>query len=75
MKDKKTYKSSSLDFRVHKHIDSEDGVKLLEFALLNNLNIYLPTRTPEDGEIKQSWGHNFINAFKKANNKPYPKYI
>ena len=70
----KTYKSSNLDFRVNKHIDSKDGVKLLEFALQNELNIYLPTRTPEDGKIKENWGNKFINSFKKANNKPYPKY-
>jgi methionyl-tRNA formyltransferase len=75
MKEIKTYKSSNLNFRVTKHIDSKNGVKLLEFALQNDLNIYLPTRTPEDGKIKKEWGDKFINSFKKANNKPYPKYI
>jgi methionyl-tRNA formyltransferase len=74
MKQIDTHKPSKLDFRVNKHIDSKKGIKLLKFALHNNLNIYLPTRNLEDSKIKKEWDDTFISSFKRANNEPYPKY-
>lgn len=73
--DKKEYRSSKIDIRVGKHIDSKLGTELLEWALKHNLNIYMPPRTKEDGLIKKEWGNEFISNFKIANNNPYPKYF
>lgn len=73
--DKKQYPSSKIDIRVNKHIDSKLGVQLLDFALKNNLNIYMPPRTKEDGIVKENWDEAFISNFKIANDNPYPKYF
>tara|TARA_B110000211_G_scaffold163203_1_gene184327 strand:+ start:1243 stop:1986 length:744 start_codon:yes stop_codon:yes gene_type:complete len=70
-----SYKSSKIDIKVSKHIDSKVGVELLQFCLDNNLNVYMPPRTSEDGEVKEAWGDDFIERFKKGNNSPYPKYF
>ena len=70
-----SYKSSKIDIKVSKHIDSKVGVELLQFCLDNNLNVYMPPRTSEDGEVKEMWGDDFIERFKKSNNSPYPKYF
>lgn len=70
-----SYKSSKIDIKVSKHIDSKVGVELLQFCLDNNLNVYMPPRTSEDGEVKEMWGDDFIERFKKGNNSPYPKYF
>jgi methionyl-tRNA formyltransferase len=71
--DNKEYKSSRVDIKVSKYIDSKTCIGLLQFALENNLNIYLPPRTPEDGKIKKEWENEFIENFKIANDKPYLK--
>ena len=70
-----SYKSSKIVIKVSKHIDSKVGVELLQFCLDNNLNVYMPPRTSEDGEVKEMWGDDFIERFKKGNNSPYPKYF
>lgn len=73
--DKKEYRTSKIDIRVGKHIDSKLGVELLQFALKHNLNIYMPPRTKDDGLIKEEWGTEFIYNFKLANDNPYPKHF
>lgn len=73
--DTKDYPSSKTHIKVSKEIDSKLGVEVLEWALKNNLNIYMPPRTKEDGCIKEEWGDEFISNFKKANDFPYPKYF
>lgn len=71
-RDTKEYKSSKIDIKISKHIDSKVCIRLLQYALDNNLNIYLPPRTLEDGKIKEEWGEDFIKKFKLANDNPYP---
>lgn len=73
--DEISHKSSSIDVKVSKHIDTKIGVELLQFCLDNDLNVYMPPRTSEDGKVKEIWGDDFIERFKKANNSPYPKYF
>jgi methionyl-tRNA formyltransferase len=73
--DETQHKSSKIDVKVSKHIDSKVCVELLQFCLDNDLNVYLPPRTAEDGKIKNEWGDEFIDRFKKANDEPYPKYF
>lgn len=67
--------SSKIHLRVSKHIDTKIGVEILKWALDNGLNIYMPSRTKEDGKIKLEWGEQFIERFKTANDFPYPKYF
>jgi methionyl-tRNA formyltransferase len=69
------YKSSKIDIKVSKGIDTKVGVELLQFCLDNNLNVYMPPRAKEHGEVKNEWGVEFIERFKKANDLPYPKYF
>lgn len=73
--DELSHKSSAIDIKVNKHIDTKVGVELLQFCLDNNLNVYMPPRTSDDGRVKEEWGTDFIEKFKKANNLPYPKYF
>lgn len=73
--DEKEYPTSKTHIKVTKEIDSKIGVQILEFALKNNLNIYMPPRTKEDGIVKGEWGDEFISIFKKANDFPYPKWF
>jgi methionyl-tRNA formyltransferase len=63
------------DVRVSKHTDSFQTINILKYCLENNLNIYLPPRTEIDGLINKKWESDFINTFKIANNKPYPRWI
>jgi methionyl-tRNA formyltransferase len=72
--DSNEYKSSKIDVKVSKGIDTKVGVELLKFCMDNNLNVYMPPRTKEDGVIFEKWGSEFIENFKKANDNPYPKY-
>jgi len=62
------------DIRVAKHTDSHKVKEILEYCLANNLSVYLPPRTPEDGLIKTHWPEEFKTFFKVANNNPYPKW-
>ena len=52
----------NIDMAIFEHLD-------------NNLNIYMPPRTPDDSVIKSHWPKKFIDVFKIAQNKPYPKWI
>ncbi len=63
------------DIKLSKNIDSFKAVEILEYAIKNNLSIYMPTRTPLDSLVKKEWSHNFKEVFKLANNTPYPKWI
>ncbi|MAG26596.1 hypothetical protein CMI47_13720 [Candidatus Pacearchaeota archaeon] len=63
------------DVRVSKHTDSFQTINILKYCLENNLNVYLPPRTKNDGIINKNWSSDFINTFKIANNNPYPKWI
>lgn len=73
--DTNQYKSSKIDVKVSKGIDTKVGVELLQFCLDNNLNVYMPPRAKEHGEVKNEWGTEFVEKFKKANDFPYPKYF
>ena len=61
--------------KINKHTDSYKAINLLKHSLDNNLNIYMPPRTPDDSVIKSHWPKKFIDVFKIAQNKPYPKWI
>lgn len=60
--------------RVPKKKDSQEVVKILKFSLDNNISVYLPPRKPEESVIKKEWSADFREAFKIANDYPYPKY-
>ena len=62
------------DVRIAKHTDSHKVKEILEYCLANNLSVYLPPRTPEDGLVKNHWPENFKTFFKVANHNPYPKW-
>ena len=34
----------------------------------------MPSRTPDDGVVDDTWPIDFIRTFKIANNFPYPKW-
>ena len=67
-------KNKRWSVRVAKHTDSHSAIKILKFCKNNNLPIYLPSRTPDDGYVIDSWPREFIDVFKIANNAPYPKW-
>ena len=60
------------EVRVAKGTDSKKVSTVLNNCLDNDINIYLPPRTPDVGFIKCSWDDDFIESFKKANDSPYP---
>lgn len=60
--------------RISKHTDSEIAIELMRTCLENNLCIYMPPRTIEDGELKNHWSEEFKTVFKIAQNEPYPTY-
>ena len=60
--------------RVAKHTDSHKAVELLRYCKENNLPVYMPPRTLEDGYLDPSWPPQFIKSFKIANDHPYPKW-
>ena len=60
--------------RVPKKKDSQEVVKILKFSLNNNISVYLPPRSPEESVLKKEWNSDFAEAFKIANDYPYPKY-
>ena len=67
--------NSKWNVKINKHTDSYKAISLLKHSLDNNLNIYMPPRTPEDSVIKSHWPKKFIDVFKIAQDKPYPKWI
>ena len=67
--------NSKWNVKINKHTDSYKAITLLKHSLDNNLNIYMPPRTPEDSVIKSHWPKKFIDVFKIAQDKPYPKWI
>ena len=60
--------------KVNKHTDSYKAISLLKYCLDNNLNVYMPPRTPDDSVVKSHWPKKFIDVFKIAQNNPYPKW-
>ena len=60
--------------RVAKHTDSFDAISIMRHCMENNIPIYMPPRTPSDGKVKDTWPDDFVDVFKIANNKPYPKW-
>ena len=66
--------NSGWNIRIKKHTDSLKAIKVLNFCLKNNLNIYLPSRTPEDSQISDLWHNEFVETFKIANDYPYPRW-
>ena len=62
------------DIKVNKHTDSYTATKILEYCLRNNINVYMPPRTPDDCAINNSWPKKFIDLFRIAQNNPYPKW-
>ena len=63
------------NIKIAKHTDSEKATSLLRYAIDNNINIYMPPRTPDDAKIEKCWGSDFITKFKTANAFPYPCWI
>ena len=61
--------------RVAKHSDSHQATEILRYCLENKIPVYMPPRTPQDGIINKNWNKDFIEIFKIANNKPYPRWI
>ena len=72
--DYQVIKNKKWDVRIAKHTDSLKTIEILKYCLENNLNVYLPPRTENDGVINKSWNLNFKKIFKIANNYPYPKW-
>lgn len=66
--------NSRWNVKVNKHTDSRKAINLLKYCLDNNLNIYMPPRTPDDSVVKPYWSKRFIETFKIAQNHPYPKW-
>tara|TARA_R110000824_G_scaffold125871_1_gene285169 strand:+ start:1191 stop:1820 length:630 start_codon:yes stop_codon:yes gene_type:complete len=60
--------------KIAKHTDSCDVVTIFKYCIDNDINIYLPLRTPEDGLLKDEWSDDFKQVFKIANDKPYPQW-
>lgn len=60
--------------RVAKHTDSFEATAILKFCKDNKLPVYMPSRTPDDGIVDDTWPLDFISVFKIANNFPYPKW-
>jgi len=67
--------NSKWDIKIKKHTDSEFVVDILRKTLDNDLNIYLPPRRPSDSMVNKSWEKEFVEAFKKANCDPYPRWF
>ena len=63
------------DVKISKHTDSAKTIDILQYCLNNNLNVYLPPRTPADGVLKAHWSDDFKDIFKIANDIPYPRWI
>ena len=60
--------------RVAKHTDSFDAINIMRHCMENNIPIYMPPRKPSDGKVKDTWPDDFVESFKIANDKPYPKW-
>tara|TARA_Y100001937_G_scaffold96981_1_gene131927 strand:- start:1529 stop:2323 length:795 start_codon:yes stop_codon:yes gene_type:complete len=60
--------------KIAKHTDSQDVINIFKYCIDNNINIYLPPRTPDDAIVKNKWSDSFKKIFKIANNKPYPRW-
>lgn len=66
--------NSKWNIRAAKHVDSKIGAGILQHAIDNGINIYMPSRTPDDGAIKKEWDDDFVRKFKIANSSPYPNW-
>tara|TARA_R100000152_G_C6759191_1_gene183118 strand:+ start:711 stop:1436 length:726 start_codon:yes stop_codon:yes gene_type:complete len=66
--------NSKWQLKIAKHTDSYNVVNIFKYCIDNNINIYLPPRTPEDGLLKSEWSDEFKEVFKIANDKPYPQW-
>ena len=66
--------SAPATVKVSKKQDSYDVIKVLKFCLDNKISVYLPSRSPEESFVKEEWLTEFSEAFKIANDYPYPKY-
>lgn len=69
-----TKSNKQWDIKVNKHTDSYMATKILEYCLHNNMNVYMPPRTPDDCVINNNWSKKFIDLFKTAQNNPYPQW-
>ena len=59
--------------RVRKHSDSLKAIQVMKTCVENNIPIYMPPRIPQDAKIKDEWPLDFVETFRIANNKPYPR--
>lgn len=66
--------NSRWNVRISKHTDSLKAVEILKYCQNNGLSVYMPPRTPDDGQIKPEWPDEFRRTFKIANDTPYPKW-
>lgn len=66
--------NSKWNVKVARHTDSQFVVSILRKTLESGKNIYLPPRRPIDSSVDAKWEDEFIDAFKKANNSPYPRW-
>ncbi len=67
-------KNKKYDIRISKHVDSEKSLKIFREALELGMNIYMPSRNPEDSTVEQHWSACFREIFKVANDRPYPRW-
>ena len=67
--------NSKWNIKIKKHLSSQFVVDILRKTLDNGYNIYLPPRTPKESKVDEDWRSDFIEAFKKANSKPYPEWF
>jgi methionyl-tRNA formyltransferase len=62
------------NIKVSKHLDSATVVQILKLVDEEDINIYLPPRTPSDSLVRDNWEDSFKKLFMVANNTPYPKW-
>lgn len=70
-----TRANPSAEVRVAEGTDAFDVKSLFLEAMAKGKGIYLPRRRPADAEVKPHWPEEFVEAFKAANNDPYPKWF
>ena len=60
--------------KIARHTDSQFVTDVLRSTLEQGKCIYLPPRRPVDGKIQKNWDDSFVEAFKMANDSPYPSW-
>jgi len=62
------------EIRFPKNADSYEVVQDLRKALESARRVYLPPRRPQDACVLSHWPLSFVEAFRLANDDPYPRF-